>query len=328
MLKGFEKSLVKTIRAARPNLKQSSIQTYVANLKRLGNMLNLTKYKDLGFLKDTDRVMAALKDYSDNTKRSYVAGIVTALKAMMPDETEVIGLYTNVMNELNVGMMADLKSNKMSAKQKSNWVTVEELKGCVNHWKMRVVADGLLERPFKSLFTSQINTIQKYLISLFLMGDIKENPAMRANYDLVVKTEKEFEGMDAVAKANRNFYVMGQKGATLWLYNYKTFDTYGPKEIKVSKLLYPDLNRWARLNKTGHLLINARRDPLSTNGISKLITAAFSPLGKKIGVSMVRHITITHLHPPPSKSQQETADKMLHSVEMSKEYAKHTPDES
>ena len=43
---------------------------------------------------------------------------------------------------------------------------------------------------------------------------------------------------------------------------------------------------------------------------------------------MVRHITITHLHPPPSKSQQETADKMLHSVEMSKEYAKHTPDES
>ena len=92
MLKGFEKSLVKTIRAARPNLKQSSIQTYVANLKRLGNMLNLTKCKDLGFLKDTDRVMAALKEYSDNTKRSYVAGIVTALKAMTPDEAEVIGL--------------------------------------------------------------------------------------------------------------------------------------------------------------------------------------------------------------------------------------------
>ena len=62
MLKGFEKSLVKTIRAARPNLKQSSIQTYVANPKRLGNMLNLTKYKDLGFLKDTDRVLAALED--------------------------------------------------------------------------------------------------------------------------------------------------------------------------------------------------------------------------------------------------------------------------
>ena len=98
---------------------------------------------------------------------------------MMPNETEVIGFYTNVMNELNVGMMADLKSNKMSTKQKNNWVTVEELKGCVNHWKMRVVADGLLERPFKSLFTSQINTIQKYLISLFLMGDIKENPAMQ-----------------------------------------------------------------------------------------------------------------------------------------------------
>ena len=33
-------------------------------------------------------------------------------------------------------------------------------------------------------------------------------------------------------------------------------------------------------------------------------------------------------HAPPSKSQQETADKMLHSVEMSNEYAKHTPDES
>ena len=31
MLKGFGKSLIKTIRAARPNLKQSSIQTYVAN---------------------------------------------------------------------------------------------------------------------------------------------------------------------------------------------------------------------------------------------------------------------------------------------------------
>ena len=27
----------------------------VANLKRLGNMLNLTKHKDLGFLKDTDQ---------------------------------------------------------------------------------------------------------------------------------------------------------------------------------------------------------------------------------------------------------------------------------
>ena len=73
MLKGFEKSLVKTIRAARPNLKQSSIQIYVANLKRLGNMPNLTKCKDLGFLKDTDRVMAALKEYSDK-KRSVTWG--------------------------------------------------------------------------------------------------------------------------------------------------------------------------------------------------------------------------------------------------------------
>ena len=27
------------------------------------------------------------------------------------------------------------------------------------------------------------------------MGDIKENPAMRANYDLVVKTDKVFEGL-------------------------------------------------------------------------------------------------------------------------------------
>ena len=63
------------------------------------------------------------------------------------------------------------------------------------------------------------------------------HPRWRREHD----TWWSIEGL-GVAKANHNFYVMGPKSATLWLYNYKTFDTYGPNEIKVSKLLYHDLN--------------------------------------------------------------------------------------
>ena len=44
-----------------------------------------------------------------------------------------------------------------------------------------------------------------------------------------------------MTKANRNFYVMGQKGATLWLYNYKTFDTYGPKAVSYTHLTLPTI---------------------------------------------------------------------------------------
>ena len=75
----------------------------------------------------------------------------------------------------------------------------------------------------------------------------------------------------------------------------------------------------------------ARKKPRH-DGLAELIRSAFAEsgmsrfeLGKRSSVSY----SVTHRFITGERSVRlETADKMLHSVEMSKEYAKHPPDES
>ena len=56
-------------------LSESSIKTYIRNLEKLNN----GPLKNLNFLKDISAILDKLQGYKENTKRSYLISIVSAL---------------------------------------------------------------------------------------------------------------------------------------------------------------------------------------------------------------------------------------------------------
>jgi mevalonate pyrophosphate decarboxylase len=61
---------------------------------------------------------------------------------------------------------------------------------------------------------------------------------------------------------------------------------------------------------------------MTANDLSKYIVKVFSPTGKKVGATMLRHIVISELFPARLEEQQKTADLMLHSTNQQNLYAK------
>ena len=84
------------------------------------------------------------------------------------------------------------------------------------------------------------------------------------------------------------------------------------------------MNVWLRINKSGHLILNSQRKPITSNGLTKYLNKVFEPTGKSnISSTMLRHIFITEkIGGPALKEKQELADKMGHSVEQQELYKK------
>ena len=53
--------LYEIIKKSRPNLKESSIKTYINNLNKLGKEIGIKKIKDLDFLQNGGNIMRTIK---------------------------------------------------------------------------------------------------------------------------------------------------------------------------------------------------------------------------------------------------------------------------
>ena len=94
------------------------------------------------------------------------------------------------------------------------------------------------------------------------------------------------------------------------------------KKIKVGKKLNNILNKWIAINNSGYLLINNRKKPMNANSLSKYMNKVFSETGKKIGISLIRHVFISHHFPAQNEEKQEVADLMMHSIDQQTSYSK------
>jgi hypothetical protein len=302
-------------------LRASSINAYASNLNKLHKlMFDGEEISDLDFLKDRKKVMKTIEDKKLSTRKTYLAAIVVALMAFEKDE-KLISPYRDDMEALAKKFNDDMEKQKKSETQDKNWVSLAALRKVMRKYRNELNEKGIFKKEYDDLTNKEFDLLQKWIVaSLYILDD---NPPLRNNYIMNVISNKDYEKLSEKEKEERNYTVVKSRNNKFFsLGNYKTSGKYGTKIIPVGKKLNSALNIWLKFNKTGHLLLNSKREPMTANGLTKYLQKTFSPTGKNISSSMIRHIFISEKFPAQNAEKEEVAEKMGHSVEQQTLYSK------
>ena len=269
-------------------LRPSSINAYVGNINKLHKSMFDTEIKDLDFLKDREKVMSTIEDKKLSTRKTYLASIVVTLMAFDKDE-KLISYYRDEMEELAKKFNADMEEQSKSDVQNKNWVSLESLRKVMRKYRNELNEKGIFKKEADSLTNKEFDLLQKWIVaSLYLLD---ENPPLRNNYIMETISNADYEKLTDKQKTEKNYVVIKSR-------NSKSF------------------------NKSGHLLLNSKKEPMTANGLTKYLQKTFAPTGKNISSSMIRHIFISDKFPAQNKEKDAVSEKMLHSTEQQTLYSK------
>lgn len=324
MSETFEDKLIRTIKEKRPKLRDSSLKLYVNNIKKLNKLIGNTEFKDIDFLNNRDEVEKALHGKSNHTIKTYFASIVVALMAMNADD-DLIDSYRVYMEELQEDYKNKMEGQQKTEKQQKNWLEYSKLLKIMNNLRKRVNYEKLMNKT--ELTRKEKNLFQSWLVASLYLLEPEKNPPIRLDYaPMVIINEKDFIKLQLDNKDNvleDNYLVVKSRNHKYFSFNnYKTSGTYNTKEIPVGRKLNTVINAWLKFNKSNHLLVNAKDEPMSSNGLTKFINKIFEHTGKKVSVSMIRHAYLSDRYEADNQDKQAIADLMLHSQAQQNEYIK------
>jgi len=311
--------IYQVIKKSRPNLKESSIKTYINNLNKLAKELGIKKINNLIFLQNGGNVMRTIKKKKEGTQKTYLASIVVILKAI-DAKKNLIDFYTEHMNELMEKYNTQLNKKEKTESQAENWIELPELKKEIEKQGKEITRMRLWNKS--KLTPAEYDQIQRYVAgALYVISD--ENPPLRSDYaDMKLICSNDYSKLSKEELKENYIVDVSSRNKFFHLGDYKTNKTYGIKKIKVSKKLNNILNKWFKINESGYLLVNNRKKPMTNNSLSKYINKVFEGTGKKIGLSLIRHIYISHHFKDIDDKKKEVSEKMLHSQSMQDDYIK------
>lgn len=311
--------LMELLKEKRPNLKESSRKTYITNLNKLAKEVGIKKINNLIFLQNGGNVWRTLQEKKKSTQKTYLASIVVFLKAI-DAKKNLIDFYTEKMNELMEEYNQKIIKQEKSENQEANWVELPVLIKEIERQGREITRMRLWNK--KKLSPAEFDQIQRYVTgALYLISE--ENPPIRADYaDMKIISDKDYNNLSKEALKENYLVNQSPRKKLFHLGNYKTSGAYGVKKIKVGKKLNNILNKWIAINDSGYLLINNRKKPMTPNSLSKYMNKVFEQVGKKIGISLIRHIYISHHFPPQNDEKEEVANLMMHSIDQQTNYSK------
>lgn len=280
----------------------STAKLYVRNLKTL----NGGSFKNITFLKDVEAVEEKLKDYKDNTKKTYYASMCSVLKGKKP-YTKAYKHYYDKMMELSKDVKEREESNEKSETQKENWISWEDVEKIKNELKSKV--------DFKSrkLTKSQYDSLLSYLV-LSLYTDI----APRRNMDYLLMEVSKSKSVDE----SKNWYIPKER---VFIFNkYKTAKKYGKQTLDTTPIedVLKMYVKYHPLNKTTAfpLLVDFEGKPLkSVNAITRILNRIFK---KKVGSSLLRHIYLSSKYGNELEEMKKDSEAMGHSLAEQRDYIK------
>jgi len=287
------KELIKT---SRPNISDSSINTYVQSIKRVSPNKQIN---NLDFLKKTDAVLQKVASYPITTQRNVITSIIVGLKAVGDDNGD-IKVYSDVLQKLTEKYQGQIAKNKKTDKEEANWV---------NHNELLTIAKTMVKNAPGS---------QRSLIAALYTF---QSPTRLDYYDMEIVRK----GADL--KDDKNYLQVINRNKKTFIFNdYKSSSTYKTVAIPVNKQLNTVLNKYLKLNPDIKYLLRNEKNkttPMTRNSLGKTISKIFESTGKHITLNLIRHIYITeHIDIEKTKEQHELAKSMMHSPQTALTYAK------
>ena len=320
--------IIEAIRKQRPNIKDTTINSYFQYIKKLYQTLHNTSElpTNVNFLVDFDEIEKVMEKYKPNTKKNYYSAIVVALKAFDQSD-ELISKYETVRDGVQNEYDSMTKANKKTEKQKENWISLEQYDALLDKYRVKIKQKKLFTD--KDIDKKGFETLKEYMILLTY-----RNLPLRNDFaKMEILTKRKYDSLSADDKERHNYLVgsvfapRGGDSFKFYINDYKTKKTFGNKVIEVPLTLQKEITKYVKqIRATGrsrYYLTDTNQNPITPNGITKLLTKIFkSEYGKNVSSSMIRHIILSEKYGAIIQNMKSDSALMLHSVAQQKNYTK------
>jgi hypothetical protein len=292
----LKKSLEEKIVKNRPNIKPSSIKTYISCLSNL--VKKMDGKLDIDFFNNSKDILKYLEEKTSVQRKTCLS----ALYILTKDET-----YQKPMLEDIKSVNNEYKEQKKNAKEKENWISEDDLTAIYNTY-FKTANDIFKKKDWTS---HDITELQRFFILVFLGGYFFPP---RRSQDFTELKVKDYN------KDTDNFYCKG----ILYFNIYKTSKSYGEQNIKLPDDIDKMVKKYIKKIDNEYFFFNPKTgNKFTSPNITLLINGIF---GKKISTNMLRHIYLSNKYKdiPAIKEMEDTATAMGHNLNVALEmYVKH-----
>lgn len=313
----------------RPNLRHSSIKTYVGTMKRIMTLISTTdltntikKYKEIlkEINKDSPKVkmnilQVILLILNPENNIPVSENILIKQLNALSDKKKIYDELTEIYNKLKIEYQSEQEEQIMNEKQKENYVEYDDLQKVYKNFYEQVKYIEKLNP--KTTPMDLIYEYQKYVILSFYLA--KEPTRAEIADAYFIKTKRDYKFIEEIKKTNERVNYIDLPRAKLILGDFKNVATVGAKELDIEKPIIDILKKWKKINKTRYLMIKKDGTPIGHKYMYNVLTGIFKDLlgtDKKISVNVLRHTYISEELKDDTmlKKKKKMAENMLHSV--------------
>ena len=315
-------SLREQITQKRPGIKSNTVDSYLTYLNKVYKLTGGEGKAPVStaWLKDASKITSALSTYKSTTKKNFYNAIVVVLGATGAD-AELITEYGGRRDREHQKYEEMVKSHRKTDRQEKNWVELSEIDAILKQYKRR--ANEIYKKKHGNP-AKDYAILQEYIILL----TYRNIPMRNDVANMRVVTPLEYKHIPAATREEHNYLVGSARVPFHFQINeYKTKKSFGKRRVNIPKPVNREIRKWLRVNTSGYFLTNStRKEPISPNGITKLLTKIFQEhTGKNVSTSMIRHIYLSDKYKDDIKTdaaKEKDAHMMAHSLKMQKDYVK------
>jgi hypothetical protein len=292
----LKKSLGEKIEKNRPNIKPSSIKTYISCLSNL--VKKMDGKLDIDFFNNTKEILKYLEEKTSVQRKTCLS----ALYILTKNEE-----YQKPMLEDIKTVNNEYKEQKKNVKETENWISEDDLTAIYNTY-FKIANDIFKKKDWTS---HDITELQRFFILVFLGGYFFPP---RRSQDFTELKVKDYN------KDTDNFYCKGM----LYFNIYKTSKSYGEQNIKLPDDIDKMVKKYIKKIDNQYFFFNPKTgNKFTSPNITLLINGIF---GKKVSTNMLRHVYLSNKYKdvPALLEMEETAKAMGHNLNVALEmYVKH-----
>ena len=265
------------IKANKPNISSSSIDTYLSNIRSTGRQTNLTFNSIKDITDNAKTILESMKDLKTHTRKTKLASFVVALDGKDQSKTvkDTLALFREKMN-IDLDTIKEKDTNQeLTDTQKNNFVPWNDVLKLFK--EIEIEAQPLLK--LKSLTYKNLQKLTDYI----LLGLYTQIPPRRALDYTAFKIRNIDEATDNFLKIKKHSY-------KLVFNRYKNSARLGPQVIDLPSSFGKVLKKFADKNPYDHLIVNKLGKPVLQSHVTKILNRLFD---KHTSVSLLRHSFLT-----------------------------------
>ena len=294
-------SIAETIKKNRPNLAAGSVKLYVSQIENLAKRLEIKLEQPKDAQKHLKKIIAGTKAMNPRQRKTLMASLVVWAEKEAADAVEK---FRDVMGKDSIIAKEEDQKLEMTDKQRDAWLDFDEV--MKKYQQLEREVKPLMS--FEKLSPAQFQRVQLYVLTSLIFGC---NLPPRRSQDYLQLKHKNFDA------GSDNYY--DSKRHQLVFNTYKTSKTYGTQQTQPDLKLRKILKDWSRFQDSDYVFTYNGK-PMTNNKLNDILYSFFD--GKKIGITMLRHVFISHKLKNVPMDLLETAKEMGHSLEEQMLYRK------